>query len=168
MRRNSNNTTSIGLIRILSADQIAMAVDEDGIYHHVSVNNFNNGRMVYTYNFYETTPGYGSGGATSPYWSGYAGILANATNNNAIELDSVNYTPGLQLGRYDGLKMVVKGRSNTAGQYSRVYMAFFDNSTGEILFRNFRVGLGATGSNLYNTGRTNQSDFWQMCRNRYT
>ncbi len=157
VRRGTNSGSTIGLIRILSADQLAMAQDDDGIYHMVSVNNFNGGRMVYIYNFFETTPGYGNGGATSPYWVGYTGQMADSAGNNAIELDSVNYG-SLSLGRYAGLQLVVKGRSNTAGQYSRVYLGYYDQSTGELLFRNFRVGLGAVGNNLYSTGRSNQAD----------
>jgi hypothetical protein len=113
--------------------------------------------MVYLYNIYETTPGYADGGATSPYWSGYAGVLANNAGNNAIELDSVNYG-SLALGRYSNIQMVVKGRSNTAGQYSRVYLGFYDQNTGELLFRNYRVGLAGGAQTLYSTGRSNQAD----------
>jgi hypothetical protein len=160
VRRGTTSASNIGMIRILAADQLAMAQDDEGFYHMATVNNFNNGRMVYIYNIYETTPGYANGGATSPYWVGYTGVLANTANNNAIELDSVNYTPGLSLGRYVNTQLVVKGRSNTAGQYSRVYLGFYDQNTGELLFRNFRVGLapGGTTYNLYNTGRSNQAD----------
>jgi hypothetical protein len=158
VRRGTNSGSNIGLIRILSADQLAMAQDGDGFYHMVSVNNFNGGRMVYVYNIFETTPGYApNGGAIRPYWNGYTGQMAESSGNNAIELDSVNYVV-LSLGRYNGIQMVVKGNSNTAGQYSRVYLGYYDQNTGELLFRNFRVGLGAVGNNLYNTGRSNQAD----------
>lgn len=157
VRRSTNNTSSFGLIRILAADQLVMARDDDGIYHYASVNSFNNGRMVYVYDRFETTAGYGNGGATSPYWSGYGGELASGQGDNAIELDSVSYTPGLQLGRYVNLQMKVKGSSLTAGQYSKVYMSWYDNFTGEILFRNHRVGASGGGTNLFNV-MTNQPD----------
>ncbi|MCX7037685.1 MAG: Ig-like domain-containing protein [Spirochaetes bacterium] len=158
VRRGTSSGSNIGLVRILSADQLTMAQDDDAIYHMVSVNNFSQGRMVYLYNFFETTPGYApNGGATSPYWSGYTGVFAGASGNNAIELDSVNYG-SLSLSRYAGLQLVTKGRSNTAGQYSRVYLGYYDQSTGELLFRNYRVGLAAAGNNLYSTGRSNQAD----------
>jgi hypothetical protein len=157
VRRGTSSASNIGMVRILSADQLAMARDDDGFYHMASINNFNAGRMVYIYNVFETTPGYANGGATSPYWVGYTGVYANAAANNAIELDSINYG-SLSLGRYTGLQMVVKGRSNTAGQYSRVYLGFYDQSTGELLFRNFRVGLAGGAQTLYSTGRSNQAD----------
>lgn len=158
VRRGTSSASNIGMVRILSADQLAMARDDDGFYHMVTVNNFNLGRMVYIYNIFETTPGYApNGGATSPYWSGYTGVFASAAANNAIELDSVNYG-SLSLGRYTGTQLVVKGRSNTAGQYSRVYLGYYDQSTGELLFRNFRVGLAGGANTLYSTGRSNQAD----------
>jgi hypothetical protein len=156
--RRGTSSNNIGIVRILAADQLAMARDEDGFYHMVSVNNFNNGRMVYFYNIFDSTPGYSNGAATSPYWAGYTGVLSSSANNNAIDLDSVNYTPGLQLGRYQNINLTVKGRSNTAGQYSRIYLAWYDYYTGQILFRNFRVGLNGGTVNLYNTGRSNLSD----------
>ncbi|HQK33622.1 MAG TPA: Ig-like domain-containing protein [Spirochaetales bacterium] len=156
--RRGTSSSNIGIVRILAADQLAMARDEDGFYHMVSVNNFNNGRMVYFYNIFETTPGYTNGAATSPYWSGYTGVLSSAANNNAIDLDSVNYSPGLQLGRYQNINLIVKGRSNTAGQYSRIYLAWYDYYTEQILFRNFRVGLNGGSVVLYTPRRSNQSD----------
>ncbi len=158
VRRGTTSANNIGIVRILSADQLAMARDDDGRYHMLSVNNFNQGRLVYFYNIYETTPGYGgNGAATSPYWSGYGGILSSAANNNAIDLDS-NNIGALSLGRVTNPQMIAKGRSNTAGQYSRVYMSWYDSATGELLFRNIRVGLGTAGANLYDTGRTNLAD----------
>jgi large repetitive protein len=159
VRRSTNDTSSFGLIRILAADQMAMARDDDGFYHYASVNSFSQGRMVYMYDVFETTPGYGvNGGATSPYWSGYGGQFAAGAGDNAIELDSVSYTPGLQLGRYVNLQMKVKGSSNTPGQYSRVYMSWYDNYTGQILFRNHRVGDNGGGTNLFTGTTTNQTD----------
>lgn len=158
VRRSTDDTSSFGLIRILAADQLAMARDNDGIYHFASVNSFNQGRLVYIYNIFETTPGYTNGGATSPYWSGYTGVNSSASGNNALNLDSVNYTPGLQLGRYVNLQMEVKGSSLTAGQYSKVYLTWYDNYTGEILFRNFRVGDSGGGTNLFTGTTTNQAD----------
>ncbi|MCF6334463.1 MAG: Ig-like domain-containing protein [Spirochaetales bacterium] len=158
VRGSTDNLTSFGLIRILAADQLAMARDDDGIYHYATANSFSQGRLVYIYDIYETTAGYTNGGCTSPYWSGYTGEFSSSAGNNAIDLDSMNYTPDLQLGRYVNLQMKVKGSSLTAGQYAKVYMSWYDNYTGEILFRNHRVGDSGGANNLFTGITTNQAD----------
>jgi hypothetical protein len=156
VRYSTSDTDSEGLIRILSAEQMAMARDDDGVYHYASVNNFNNGRLVYLYDEYDSY--YTNGGAVSPYWSSFNGTYSYYSSNNAIDLDSVNYSPGLQLGRYLNLQMEVKGSSLTSGEYAKVYMAWYDNYSGEIIFRNHRVGQAGGSESMYSTITTNQDD----------
>lgn len=158
VRRSTNDTSSFGLIRNLSADQLAMARDDDGVYHYLSVYNFSTGKMIYIYNIFETTQGYSDGGSILPYWLGYKGERSTDTGNNAIDLDSVNYIPGLHLGRYVNLQMKVKGSSTTRGQYAKVYMTWYDSYTGHILFRNHRVGDHGGSTNLFSGTKTNQVD----------
>ncbi len=150
VRRGTTGSSNIGIVRILSADQLAMARDEDNRYHMISINNFNNGRMVYFNHVYETlNPP--DGGATAPYWYGYPGWQSATNGNNALDLDS-NNIGGLALGRVNNINLVARGRSNTTGQYTRLYMAWYDNFEGNLYFRNWRVGLGVTGGFNLNAG----------------
>ncbi len=150
VRRGTDSTNNIGIVRILSADQLALARDEDNRYHMISINNFNFGRMVYFNHLYDSlhVP---NGAATSPYWAGYPGQLSSWASNNALDLDS-NNIGGLTLSRVNNINLVAKGRSNTAGQYARLYMAWYDNVEGNLYFRNWRVGLGVTGGHALFTG----------------
>ena len=157
VRRGLNSTTNLGIVRILAADQLAIARDLDNRYHIISINNFTNGRMVYFYDSYDSlhSP---NGAATSPYWANYPGVLSHWANNNAIDLDS-NNIGGFTANRVDNINLVVRGRSNTAGQYARVYMAWYDNVEGSLYFRNFRVGQnGGATPLLSGWGSSNLSD----------
>ncbi|HAP43558.1 MAG: hypothetical protein A2087_08195 [Spirochaetes bacterium GWD1_61_31] len=158
VRRGSTSGGSIGLVRILSADGLGMARDDSGFYHMASVNNFAQGRMIYLYNRFETL--YANGGRSNPYWSGSTAESSTNTGNNALDMDSVDFSSRL-LSRYQNIQMIARGNSNTAGQYSRVYMAFYDDLTGQVIFRNLRVGQGAAGYDMYNDGglrRTNYAE----------
>jgi len=149
------------LIKGLAWDQMAMARDEGGRFHHVSVGNYANDRMAYVYDryaelhrFFAGGWQYGSGWVDGTEYVGYDGSRADDGGNNAISMDSNSTTPGLLVGRYQGLKMQVTGDSRTNGSYATVYMAYYDDNTTNknILFRNFRVGRNAGLANDLHSG----------------
>lgn len=166
VRRGSTSASNTPLVRILSADQLSMARDEGGRYHMVSINNFNNGRMVYFNHEFATSytggngrDGGGNNGYTSPYWSGFIGENSSDEDNNAIELDSVNYTPGLQLSRYKRPVLRTLGNATTTAGAS-LYLAYYDAFSSELLFRSWKVGNNLTGGthDLYGTYESTLSD----------
>jgi len=157
VQRGASSGSYVPLIRALAADQMSMAVDAGGKYHVVSVNNFNQGRMEYMYDTYASNytggngvDSYSNNGASSPYWSGYTGNFSSAVGNNALDLDSVNYTPGLQLGRYVSPTIQVSGNSVTS--YATVCLAVYDQYAGAIIFRDWQVGASPSGGTTYNLG----------------
>jgi hypothetical protein len=166
VRRGTTSALNTPIVRILSADQIAMARDSGGKYHMVSVNNFSSGKLVYFYDnfatYYTGGNSFDAGsnnGYTSPYWSGFVGTESGSNNNNAIDMDSVNYTPGQSLGRYLTPRLKVKGDPATGTAY--LYLCYFDQSTGDLIFQDWQEGTVVTGasSNLYGgTIKTNKGD----------
>ena len=157
------------LIGGLSWDQMAMARDSSGRYMHGSVYNYAGDAIHLVYNryaeqhtwtyqnFYRFTDGWGY---TSKY-DGYRGNQAESTGNNAITLEKTNYgTNGTLIGRYQGMKLKVKGDStSTAGAV--YYMAYFDDNTTdkELIFRTFNIGSNNTSrSHQLKDGYTNLTE----------
>lgn len=174
---NGSNATKVYteyLIKASTWDQMGMAVDEDGRYYNVSVYNRDEAAMslvydryaeLYTASTYKYTSngknytfesnagaGWGAGTGYSTYANSGYGCWSYETGNNAITLDSVNYG-SLQTERYQYPKLIVKGKSNTNNTAASVYMAYYDDVTKEICFRNFQLGktVSGTPSNLDST-----------------
>ena len=168
------------LIGGLAWDQMAMARDTSGRYIHGSVYNYagdaihlvyNSYAEQHTWNYtYAPNPQYPNytrtiiltdgWGYTSKY-EGYDGNKAESTENNAITLEKTNYgTNGTLIGRYQGMKLKVKGDStSTAGAV--YYMAYFDDNTTdkELIFRTFNIGSNNTSrSHQLKDGYTNLTE----------
>lgn len=128
------------LIKASIWDQMGMAVDEGGRYYNVSVYNRDGAAMSLIYDRYaELHNGNGWGAGTG--YSNYNGNWSYNSGNNAITLDRTTYG-GLLLNRYQYPKLIAKGNSKTGAAY--IYMSYYDDKTGEVLFRNFQVGLKAS------------------------
>ncbi|MCL2067463.1 MAG: hypothetical protein FWG99_08365 [Treponema sp.] len=67
--------------------------------------------------------------------------MANDANNNAIPLETVNFG-GLLLDRYMYPKLIAKGNSYTTTG-AAYYLAYFDNLTKDVIYRNFRIRQAA-------------------------
>ncbi|MBO5607036.1 MAG: hypothetical protein J5930_04000 [Treponema sp.] len=144
------------LIKASAWDGMGMAVDEGGRYYNVSSYNRDGSAMsliydryaeLHNYTYYGTTYYYGLGwGAGTGYtnYENYNGNSSNDTGNNAITLDSMNYSTGVLLGRYMYPKLIANGNSKTGT--AKVYMAYYDDGTGEIVFRNFQLGRTVSGT----------------------
>ena len=144
------------LIKASAWDGMGMAVDEGGRYYNVSSYNRDGSAMsliydryaeLHNYTSYGTTYYYGLGwGAGTGYqnYSDYSGNSSNDTGNNAITLDNMNYSTGVLLGRYMYPKLIANGNSKTGT--AKVYMAYYDDGTGEIVFRNFQLGRTVSGT----------------------
>ncbi len=164
------------LIKGLAWDQMAMARDEGGRFHHVSAGNYAEDRLAYVYDRYAELHsaawlGTGTGWVEGTHYNNYdtyGGNFANFVDNNAISMDSNSYAPGLLVGRYQGLKMKVTGNSRTNGNYATVFMAYYDDNTEDkdLLFRNFRVGRHASvGNALYSGGTSSTGDAYAQSTN---
>lgn len=153
-------------------DQMGMAVDNGGRYYHVSVYNREQCNMAFIYDrfcelHYSNYIGYGAGwgagvvmGSTDYY------TMSNASGNNAINLETVNYNE-LAVGRYQYPKIVVNGNSRSGD--ASVYMMYYDDGvyyqddttkkTGGLIFRDFKIGTNITGTTLYSstTNKDNES-----------
>ena len=138
------------LIKASAWDAMGMAVDEGGRYYNVSCYNRDGAAMSLIYDRYAELHGnnYGLGwGAGTGYtdYSNYSGYnWSYLTGNNAIVLDSMNYSTGVLLGRYMYPKLIANGNSKTGT--AKVYMAYYDDGTGEIAFRNFQLGKTVSGT----------------------
>ena len=107
-------------------------------------------------NRYGTTYYYGLGwGAGTGYanYDDYNGNSSNDTGNNAITLDSMNYSTGVLLGRYMYPKLIANGNSKNGN--AKVYMAYYDDGTGQIAFRNFQIGT--SGSTALDSSHTDKN-----------
>ncbi len=156
VRRGFSGASNTPIVRTLAGDQMSMVRDSGGRYHMISVTNFNGGRMHYFNHEYATLyqgPNShdvgGNNGASQPYWAAFTTNrnYTSQANNNAIDLDSVNYTPGLQLGRYQRPVIRSVGDSTTSAG-AGLYLAVFDSFSGELIFRNWRVGDSLTGGTV--------------------
>ena len=152
------------LIKASAWDGMGMAVDEGGRYYNVSSYNRDGSAMslIYdryaelytdtlsyrsnnrTYYYYNSGSGWGAGTGYSVYWDKGSGYWSYDADNNAITLDSMNYGDGILLGRYMYPKLIANGNSKTGT--AKVYMAYYDDGTGEIAFRNFQLGTTVSGT----------------------
>ncbi len=129
------------LIKASTWDSMGMAVDEGGRYYNVSVYNRDGSAMSLIYDRYaELYDAGGNGWGAGIGYANYYGNWSYNDNNNAITLDSVNYST-LLTERYMYPKLIAKGNSKTGN--ASVYMAYYDDATSEILLRNFQIGVSA-------------------------
>ena len=165
------------LIGGMAWDQMAMAQDGSGRYVHVTSYNYNEANMSLIYdrfaalsmtayyhgitNYYDrnystrtqTYGGWGSG----TFWSGQYLTPSHVGNNNALTLDSVNYS-SLLLDRYKNLRLIAQGNSTSSTDPARVYIGFYDDNSGTVYFRNMKIAADPNlGNQLYN-GNSKASD----------
>lgn len=136
------------LIKASIWDQMGMARDESGRFHHVTLYNRAGAYMSYIYDRYAELYPRGTGWGSGTVYADYddADVNGNGSenaDNNAITLESLSYGNGLQLGRYQYPKLIAKGNSRDA--QATIYMMYFDANTTnkDLIFRNFRVGLSS-------------------------
>ncbi|MBN2735333.1 MAG: hypothetical protein JXR70_00025 [Spirochaetales bacterium] len=160
--RRGNGSTDTPISRGLAWHQHAMARDADGLYYQLSTHNFNYGHLILFYDTYASD--YASNnGAADPYWSSYSGNFTQSDGNDAMNLDYTYYTPGFNLNRFLSPQLEVKGRSTGTGNEASVYMAFYDAPAGDLIFRNFQIGQGASGgSNLSGTINSNLDETYRL------
>ena len=133
--------------------QMAMAKDDGGRYHHVSVYNRSGATMGYYYESFARLhtstdeKGYDGRQRGSGY-EGYTQTWSDAGNNNAITLDGIN-ADGLMVDRYLSIKLIAKGNSKTGA--ANIYQAYYDDKVSKLIFRQFKVGQNA-GTNKLSSG----------------
>jgi hypothetical protein len=143
------------LIKASIWDAMGMARDDSGRYIHATTYNRDGACLHLVYDRYAElygNEGYGWGSGTA--YANYTGNIAYNNNNNAIALETVNLN-GLLLDRYQYPKLITRGNSRTA--YASYYMSYYDNGTGQLIFRNFRIGnsaasVGVNKRQLANSG----------------
>ena len=127
-------------------NQMAIARDDSGRFHHLSVFDRDKCAMFYVYDRYAELYTDGLGWAPGvTIGSSYNWNYSVKAANNCLSLDTVNYK-GLMAGRYMYPKMVAKGKSKTGT--SCVYIVYYDDKTKELLLRDFQVGKNVTGTAL--------------------
>ena len=128
------------LIKASIWDQMGMARDESGRYHHITLYNRDGSSMAYIYDRFAELYPEGKGWGDGINYSGFDGSKPSNSNNNAIRLEYVDYGEGLLLGRYQYPKLIAKGNSVTGA--ASIYQLYFDANTTnkELIFRNFKVG----------------------------
>ncbi|MFP3041561.1 hypothetical protein LQZ19_07025, partial [Treponema primitia] len=143
------------LVKALAWEQMAMTKDDSGRYLQASVYNYSGGSLELIYDRYaELWPGSAgghqglgwAGGTTYVDWPTDAGGRSNNANNNAVTLETVGFTPGILLNRYQYPKLISKGDSMSVDGAS-MYMLYFDDNTTnkDLIFRNFQIGTNVTG-----------------------
>lgn len=149
------------LLGAISTDQMAMVKDEAGKYIHATVYNYAGATMDVVYNDYaedqtwvyngRTT--YTDGWAGGTGYNGYGGVYSYDGDNNAISLETTSFGNGTLIGRYQNVRMAVKGDSTTRDGAS-VYMAYYDDNTTnkDIIFRTFKIGTNSNWTNRLNNG----------------
>lgn len=161
---NGNNGNEIYkeyLIKASTWDSMGMARDDGGRYYNVSVYNRDGAAMSMVYDRYAELENNGLGWGAGTNYSGLSGQqVSHAYQNNAITLDSVNYTddannPKLGTERYRYPKLISKGNSRTNAAI--IFMSYYDECTKEICFRNFKVGTQTAIGLTENKYRLRQS-----------
>ena len=130
------------LIKASIWDAMGMVRDESGRYLHATTYNRDGASFHLIYDCYAELYTKGQGWGAGTGYSDYTGNWAYNANNNAVVLESNNYTPGLLLDRYQYPKLIAKDNSQSA--YAGYYMVYYDNVSGELIFRNFRIGTNAS------------------------
>ena len=154
------------LLGAISTDQMAMVKDEAGKYIHATVYNYAGASMDVVYNDYaedqtwwdnstdqwvNRTDGWAGGVG----YSGYNGVFSYQADNNAISLETTSFGNGTLIGRYQNIRMAVKGNS-TKRTGASVYMAYYDDNTTDkdVIFRTFKIGTNNNWTNRLNNGNT--------------
>ena len=139
----TGSTTDIEyLIKASIWDQMGMARDDGGRYHHVTVYDRNKCAMSFIYDryaeLYDDGKGWGAGVQYARYET-QGGNLSTRLKNNALTLETTHHD-SLLLGRYQYPKIITKGNSIT--DKAVVYMAYYDANTNDkkLIFRNFQIG----------------------------
>jgi hypothetical protein len=163
------------LVGGITWDQMAMTKDAAGRYYQVSVYNQNGGTMGLYYNQYASLYNNVQAGNAAPVYdatyynnvawqlgtgySGYNGNWSYAGTNNALTLDAINYG-GVLVDRYQNIKLIADGDSTSEAGAS-VYQSYYDDKTGEIIFRQLKIGTykrnGTLGTRLYNGANSDNS-----------
>lgn len=158
----------------INMDQMVMVKDEAGKYIHATVYNYNNATIDVIYNDYAedhrwSNNSYTDGWAGGTGYSGYNGVYSYNGNNNAIALESVSYGNGNLIGRYQNLRMAVKGNSTTTAGAS-VYMAYYDDNTTnkDVIFRTFKIGTNSSWTNTLNNGNRGTTGAYSNLPDRNT
>ena len=163
----TGKTSSITyLIGGMDWDQMAMAKDESGKYIHATMFNDSDSNLHVIYNNYAENHTWNRGSYTDGWgyqtsWYGYEGNVAYRNNNNAIVLEANSYGDSTLIGRYQGIKLVAKGNSDSTNG-ARYYMAYYDDNTTNknIIFRTFKVGTSTYNVNtLSNNHYSNLAEF---------
>jgi len=165
------------LLGAISTDQMAMVKDEAGKYIHVTVYNYAGATMdvvyndyaedhTWNYNYYTS---YTDGWAGGTGYSGYNGVFSYGADNNAISLETTSFGNGTLIGRYQNIRMAVKGNSTTRDGAS-VYMAYYDDNTTDkdVIFRTFKIGTNDSWTNRLNTGNTGTKGAYSNLADRDT
>ncbi len=154
------------LLGAISTDQMAMVKDEAGKYIHATVYNYAGASMDVVYNDYaedqtwwdnstgqwvNRTDGWAGGVG----YSGYNGVFSYQADNNAISLENTSFGNGTLIGRYQNIRMAVKGNS-TKRNGASIYMAYYDDNTTDkdVIFRTFKIGTNNNWTNRLNNGNT--------------
>lgn len=144
------------LVKQMTSEQMAMAVDEAGRYYNVTLYAEDGGALEMIYDRYaelnqgESGDCWGEG----TIWYGYSGKKAGGSGNNALAFETTKYNNQLMINRYLYPKLITKGNSVTGN--ASVYMTYFDAKTKKLCFRDFMIG-----SNLNDTVSTNVIPFKQ-------
>ncbi len=154
------------LVKESAGDQMCMAKDDDGRYHHISVFDRAACDMYYIYDKYSELEGNNGWGPGVTIGSGWYKRLSS-TKNNGLCLESVDLG-GVMVGRYQYPKMVAKGNSKTDVSY--VYALYYDDYYKQIIFRNFQVGVQSkvSGNTKYQMQSNNYKDNNNTPYNQYT
>lgn len=178
----TGNTTDIEyLIKASIWEQMGMAKDDGGRYHHVTVYDRDKCAMSFIYDryaeLYSNAKGWGAGVQYSKYEI-QGGNLSTRLKNNALTLETTDYD-SLLLGRYQYPKIITKGNSIT--DKAVVYMAYYDANTNDkqLIFRNFQIGkkdsvtgidTGASPTKfaLYNDSSHPEYVQWTNLKENYT
>lgn len=122
-------------------DQMAMAKDEGGKYHQVSVYNRNGASMGYYYQDFAkhyNTSGWGyDGRQMGTGYQDYDPEWSQSGLNNALTLDAINAGTAM-VDRFQNIKLIATGDSTTSAG-ATIYQAYFDDQNGSLIFRQFKV-----------------------------
>ena len=147
------------LLGAISTDQMAMVKDDAGKYIHATVYNYAGATMDVVYNDYAEDHTwnyyYTDGWAGGTGYQGYNGVFSYEADNNAISLETTSFGNGTLIGRYQNIRMAVKGNS-TKRNGASVYMAYYDDNTTDkdVIFRTFKIGTNNNWTNRLNNGNT--------------
>lgn len=143
-------------------DQMAMAKDEGGKYHQVSVYNRNGASMGYYYQDFAkhyNTSGWGyDGRQMGTGYQDYDPEWSQSGLNNALTLDAINAGTAM-VDRFQNIKLIATGDSTTSAG-ATIYQAYFDDQNGSLIFRQFKVATRSISTvNVTNASFTYSEDY---------